>query len=92
MRIVLLGAPGSGKGTQAQRLQADLGLPQVSTGDLLRAAVARIDRIGEEHALGMTDAGEWIVENALECLLSSVLRMLAPGDIRHEAGSLAQSF
>jgi adenylate kinase len=40
MRIVMLGAPGSGKGTQAQRIQKDYGLPQISTGDLLRKAVA----------------------------------------------------
>ncbi len=47
MRIVLLGAPGSGKGTQAKKLVADYGYPQVSTGDLLRDAVAR----GTAHGL-----------------------------------------
>jgi adenylate kinase len=46
MRIVLLGAPGSGKGTQAQRLQAKYGVPQVSSGDLLRDAVARKTQLG----------------------------------------------
>lgn len=48
MRIVLLGAPGSGKGTQAQRLQAKYGVPQVSSGDLLRDAVARKTEIGRK--------------------------------------------
>jgi adenylate kinase len=46
MRIVLLGAPGSGKGTQSQRLVQRFGIPQISTGDLLRSAVARGTALG----------------------------------------------
>jgi adenylate kinase len=46
MRIVLLGAPGSGKGTQAQRLVQRLGVPQVSTGDLLRDALTKGTELG----------------------------------------------
>ena len=46
MRIVLLGAPGCGKGTQAKRLMADQNIPQVSTGDMLRKAIAAGTRFG----------------------------------------------
>ncbi len=48
VRIVLLGPPGAGKGTQAQRLAAHLGVPHLSTGDLLRAAVAAGTPLGRE--------------------------------------------
>src|ERR1700724_1336135 len=48
MRIVLLGAPGSGKATQAQRLVRRAAIPQISTGDLLRAAVARGTALGRQ--------------------------------------------
>lgn len=62
MRIVLLGAPGSGKGTQAQRLQAKYGIPQVSSGDLLRDAVARGTDLGRK-AKAVMDAGQLVSDD-----------------------------
>lgn len=62
MRIVLLGAPGSGKGTQAQRLQAKYGVPQVSSGDLLRDSVARGTELGKK-AKAVMDAGQLVSDD-----------------------------
>ncbi len=62
MRIVMLGAPGSGKGTQAQRIQKDHGLPQISTGDLLRKAVADKTPLGVK-AKKVMDAGELVSDD-----------------------------
>jgi adenylate kinase len=64
MRIVMLGAPGSGKGTQAQRIQKDHGLPQVSTGDLLRKAVADKTPLGQK-AKKVMDAGELVSDDVV---------------------------
>ena len=62
MRIVLLGAPGSGKGTQAQKLQAKYEVPQVSSGDLLREAVARGTELGLK-AKAVMDAGQLVSDD-----------------------------
>lgn len=62
MRIVLLGAPGSGKGTQAARLQAKHGVPQVSSGDLLRDAVARKTELGLK-AKAVMEAGQLVSDD-----------------------------
>lgn len=62
MRIVFLGAPGSGKGTQAQRLMAEHHIPQVSTGDLLREAVAAGTGLGRRAKAAM-DAGELVSDD-----------------------------
>jgi adenylate kinase len=59
MRIVLLGAPGSGKGTQSQRLIDTYGIPQISTGDLLRAAVKAGTPLGLA-AKAVMDAGKLV--------------------------------
>jgi adenylate kinase len=63
MKIVLVGAPGAGKGTQAKRLVAKYGVPQVSTGDLLREAVANGTPLGKQAKAAM-DAGK-LVDDAI---------------------------
>ena len=78
MRIVMLGAPGSGKGTQAQRIQNDHGLPQVSTGDLLRRAVADKTPLGLK-AKKVMDAGELVSD---EIVLGMIKERLAQPDAK----------
>jgi adenylate kinase len=62
MRIVLMGAPGSGKGTQAKKLVEEFGFPQVSTGDLLRDAVSRGTDYGLKAKAAM-DAGQLVSDD-----------------------------
>ena len=76
MRIVMLGAPGSGKGTQAQRIQSDYGLPQISTGDLLRRAVADGTELGRK-AKSIMDAGDLVPD---EVVLGMIEERIAQPD------------
>lgn len=62
MRIVLFGAPGTGKGTQSEKLVAEYGVPQISTGDLLRRAVADGTELGQKAKAAM-DAGELVSDD-----------------------------
>jgi adenylate kinase len=72
MRIVLLGAPGSGKGTQAALLVDDLGLPHISTGDLLRSAVNAGTDLGAQ-AKAVMDRGELVSDEIVLGLLEERL-------------------
>jgi adenylate kinase len=72
MRIVLLGAPGSGKGTQAKRLEADQNIPHISTGDMLRAAVAAGSRFGEQ-AKDIIEAGQLVSDDIMLGIISERL-------------------
>lgn len=78
MRIVLLGAPGSGKGTQSQRLVERHGIPQVSTGDLLRAAVARGTPLGVKAKEAM-DSGRLVAD---DIVLGMIRERLGEPDTR----------
>jgi adenylate kinase len=68
MRIVLLGAPGSGKGTQARLLVERYKLPQISTGDLLREAVASDSPLGRQAKVAM-DAGQLVSDDIVLAII-----------------------
>jgi len=72
----MLGAPGSGKGTQAKRLEADAGFPQISTGDLLRQAVADETELGLKAKAAM-EAGDLVSD---EIVLGMIEQRIAEDD------------
>jgi len=73
MRIVLLGAPGAGKGTQAKKLIEKYGIPQISTGDILRENVAKGTPLGKE-AKSYMDAGKLVPDSVVLGLVEDRLK------------------
>src|SRR5215510_12457908 len=69
MRLILLGPPGAGKGTQAQRLVDRHGIPQLSTGDMLRSAVAAKTPVGVK-AKAVMDAGELVSDAIVNAIVA----------------------
>jgi adenylate kinase len=76
---IFLGAPGAGKGTQAVRLAEELGVPHISTGDLLRRAIAAGDELGK-RARSYIEAGALVPD---ELLLELVRSVLASAETAH---------
>jgi adenylate kinase len=78
LNLILLGAPGAGKGTQAERLREDFGLPHISTGDILRAQVAEGTELGRQAQRYM-DAGELVPD---DLIVKMITERINAGDAR----------
>lgn len=79
MRIILLGAPGAGKGTQAQFIMEKYGIPQISTGDMLRSAVKSGSELGKQ-AKQLMDLGQLVTD---ELVIALVKERIKQNDCRN---------
>ena len=84
--LLLLGAPGAGKGTQAKRISEDYGIPQIATGDMLRAAIAASTELGRK-VKPILDSGELVPD---DLILALIRERLAQGDT--QAGFILDGF
>jgi adenylate kinase len=73
LNLIFLGPPGAGKGTQAHRLAARFGIPQLSTGDILRKAVADGTPLGKQ-AKGLMDAGKLVPDDLVNGIVEEALQ------------------
>jgi len=74
MNLILLGPPGSGKGTQAKRIEQAHQIPQLSTGDMLRAEIAADNALGR-RVKGIMDSGKLVPDDVMITLIRSRIRM-----------------
>ncbi len=78
--VVLLGAPGVGKGTQAKLLMAQFGIPQISTGDILRANIAQGTELGLK-ARSLMDAGQLVDDDTVNGMVAGRLSLSTHADV-----------
>ena len=72
MNLILMGAPGAGKGTQSEKISAKWGIPAVSTGQILRAAIKSGTELGEQ-AKALIDAGQFVPDEVVIAIIKETL-------------------
>ena len=80
MNIVLMGCPGAGKGTQSAKLQEELKLKHISTGDVLRAEIASGSELGKKIA-GIINAGNLVPDELMISMLENIVKSTDAGII-----------